>query len=283
MLTLLKRITRLLTSSSLLLALDGPLIVLFGYLLYGTPINWVIIAAAFLAVFSVYNLNKATDRVEDSINRPQQNTKPAAWYVIPSTVTMILSLWLGLSVSLSSFIILLLPFVVGFFYSVKLRSRVPRLKEIIGAKSVMVAFTWSLCGALLPLCSTTEGTAPVLLVFTYIFLQVTVNTILFDTLDVKGDGYSGLKTVPIALGKVKTKWLLIAINSVLLAWLALCGLEGFFITYLPALGFGIFYGYVLIWHFLRENKGNRLCAEFLVDGQWLPIVLLIRLCSLKPF
>ena len=274
--TLFKKIAKRLTSTSLILALDGPLIVIFGYLLYGVPVNPEIIVASFLAVFSVYNLNKATDKAEDAINRPETATKPASHYIFPSIAAMLLSFAIGASVSPFALIVLVTPVIVGLFYSVKFSRKLPRLKEILGAKSLLVAFSWSFSGTFLPLSTQSADAGKIGLVFTYIFIQVIVNTILFDFLDMKGDSFSGMKTIPLVLGRNRTKNLLIVANSLLGLWLALCGFEGYFMKYLPALGFGVFYGYVIIWHFLRGGD-HRLTAELMVDGQWLPLVAFMRL------
>ena len=68
-------IAKFFTSNALLLALDGPLVVLFGFMLYGIDVNITIIAASFLGVFSIYTLNKATDKREDSIT-PEVSRMP---------------------------------------------------------------------------------------------------------------------------------------------------------------------------------------------------------------
>ncbi len=267
---------KLLTSTSLLLALDGPLIVFFGYLMYGIPVNFEIIIASFLTVFSVYSLNRATDKVEDAMNSRECASKPAAYYLVPSVATMLLSIAIGASISAFALFVLVFPIAIGLVYSVRFSRRLPRLKQVTGAKNIMVAFSWSFSGTFLPLSSQGADIPRIALVFTYIFIQVIVNTILFDFLDMKGDCGSGIKTLPIVLGRNRTKKLLIVINTLLCLWLTLCGLEGFFIKYLPALGFGAFYGYIIIWYFLRENA-QRLKAELMVDGQWIPIVALMRM------
>ncbi len=85
------KIAKFFTSNALLLALDGPLVVLFGYMLYGIDVNITIIAASFLGVFSIYTLNKATDKREDRLNKPDQCSRSATYYVAISFVTMIFS------------------------------------------------------------------------------------------------------------------------------------------------------------------------------------------------
>ncbi|MCW4006048.1 MAG: UbiA family prenyltransferase [Candidatus Bathyarchaeota archaeon] len=271
-----KEIAKFITSSSLLLALDAPLIVLFGYLLYGTQINYAILVAASLAVFAIYNLNKATDKVEDAINRPEAASRSTKHYVTSAAVSLSASLAIGAFINPIAFAILIVPILVGLLYSIKIIPGVPRLKELTGAKSFVVAFSWSIYGTFLPVVLQAADPSKITLVFSYIFMQVLVNTILFDVLDTKGDAISGVKTIPLALGKAKTRFFLIISNSTLALWLAFCVIEGLFIQFVPALLFGIIYGYFIIWHFLK-NPNQRLRAELLIDGQWIPIVALMKL------
>ncbi len=245
-------------------------------MIYGLDVNITIIAASFLGVFSIYTLNKATDKREDRINKPNQPSRSTTHYITVSLVTMILSLVLGITVSLFTFLILLTPTLVGILYSVRVSPRLPRLKEVVGAKSVLVAFSWSLYGAFLPLTLHGLDFPNIALVFTFIFMQVLINTILFDFFDIKGDRESGIRTLPTVFGTNKTKKMLFLVNSVLAIIIAWCEIQGYFLKLLPALFFGVVYGYFIIWHFVREPV-NRLSAELMVDGAWFPLVALVKL------
>jgi 4-hydroxybenzoate polyprenyltransferase len=245
-------------------------------MLYGINVNITIIVASFLGVFSIYTLNKATDKREDSINKPDQSSRPTTHYIAVSLVTMILSLILGASVSLFAFLILLMPTLVGILYSVRVSPRLPRLKEVVGAKSVLVAFSWSLYGAFLPLTLHVSNFPNIALVFTYIFMQVIINTIMFDFFDIKGDIESGIRTLPNVLGTEKTKKMLFLVNTSLAIIITLFGIEGFFLNALPALFFGVIYSYFIIWHFIREHV-NRLSAELMIDGSWFPLVTFVKI------
>jgi 4-hydroxybenzoate polyprenyltransferase len=245
-------------------------------MLYGIDVNITIIAASFLGVFSIYTLNKATDKREDHINKPDQSSRSATHYVAVSIVTMISSLVLGALVSLFAFLILLTPTLVGILYSVRVSPRLPRLKEVVGAKSLLVAFSWSLYGAFLPLTLHGSDFPNIALVFTYIFMQVIINTILFDFFDIKGDKESGIRTLPTVLGTEKTKKMLFLVNTSLAIIITLCEIEGYFLKVLPALYFGVVYGYFIIWHFIREPV-NRLKAELMIDGAWFPLVTFVKL------
>ena len=245
-------------------------------MLYGIQANITILVASFLGVFSIYNLNKVTDKEEDLINRPDQSPKSSTRYVVASIVTMILSLVLAFTVSLVAFLILLTPTVVGILYSVRFSPSLPRLKEVVGAKSILVAFSWSLYGAFLPLAQCGSTFPDIALVFTYIFIQVIINTILFDFFDAKGDGESGIRTIPIVFGPERTKKMLFLFNTSLASLIAIFGIEGDFLKVMPALFFGVFYGYFIIWHFIK-GPINRLSAELIIDGAWVPMVAFIKI------
>ena len=270
------KLAKFLTSTSLLLALDGPIILVFGYLLYGVQINFEMLGASFCAVFAIYSLNKATDKAEDKINRPETATKSSAYYIVPAIAALALCFILGAMVSPFAVAILATPIIIGVLYSIQIVKSVPRFKEITGAKSLVVAFSWSLYGTFLPLALQSTEFEKVVLVFAYVFMQVFVNTVLFDYLDMKGDSAMGVKTLPIVLGKDGTKRLLIFANSALGLWLAFCVYGGIFMKFIPALTFGVGYGYAIIWHFLRQDQ-PRLRAELMIDGQWFPIVAFMKI------
>jgi 4-hydroxybenzoate polyprenyltransferase len=271
-----ERAAKFFVSTSLLLSIDGILIFLFGSYLYQTQINIPLAIAAFLVVFSVYNLNKATDKVEDKINQRETATKSKSLYIALSIVTMLVSLTIGALNDAFAFLILATPIIIGIFYSIKISPKIPRLKEITGAKSVLVAFSWSLNGALLPLYAQPIDFEKLALVFTYIFAQVMINTILFDSLDTKGDLVSGIKTIPTALGPKRTKKLLLFANSTLVAWLGFCYFENLFLKFIPALLVGVIYGYIIVLKFLNKDA-RKVSTEMIIDGEWLLIVPIMRL------
>jgi 4-hydroxybenzoate polyprenyltransferase len=146
----------------------------------------------------------------------------------------------------------------------------------LGLKSVLVAFSWGFTGALLPASCQTVDAAKIVLAFTYIFIQILVNTILCDVRDIDGDRASGVNTLPIAFGLGATRKLLFTVNTLLLPWLLYCVTRGLFQEYMPALFFGVGYGYLIIWAFSRKGC-DRLLVELAVDGEWMPLLGIMRL------
>ena len=271
------KVLRFMTSTSLLLALNSVMVVVFGSLLYNARIMPVMLLAAFLVTFSVYGLNKVTDKAEDSINKPETAPWASGYFLIFSIGSMLSGFLIGMLVGVWTFLVLFAPVIIGVIYSVKISKSIPRLKEVVGVKSLVVAVSWALTGCLLPDSLSTAKLQAGVIVFTYIFIRVFVGTILCDVLDKKGDLASGVQTIPTRLGRNKTKNLLIFLNSIGAILSVYCVLTGIFIRFVPALIFGVSYGYLAIWYLFKDNC-KRLTAGLMLDGEWLPIVII--LCSL---
>ena len=267
---------RLVTSTSVFLALNAQMVVAFSSLLYGVEVKPVILLIAFFATFSVYNINRATDRAEDFINRPETASRGTNFYILPSITALMLCFFLSAVVGASTLLVIAALFISSIAYSVKLLPSIPRLKEIVGVKSVLVALSWGFTGAFLPASSWPVDPLKIALTFAYISIQLLVNTVLCDVCDMEGDMASGVRTIPIVLGLSRTRTLLLMVNSLMLPWLVYCLAQGLFLEYMPALLFGAVYGYLIIWVFSRKGH-KRLLVELAVDGEWLPLVALMRL------
>jgi 4-hydroxybenzoate polyprenyltransferase len=267
---------RFMTSTSLLLALNAAMVVVFGFFLYSSRIMPNLLLAAFLVTFGVYGLNKVTDKNEDSINRPETLPKRSGYYVVFSVASMLIGFSIGILEGIMAFLVIFAPVVIGVIYSVRISKSIPRLKEIVGVKSLAVAVSWALTGCLLPDSVCAAKLDASVIVFVYIFIRVFVGTVLFDVLDKKGDLASGVETIPIRLGRDKTKKLLIFVNSFGLILLAYCVATEIFIQFVPALLFGVIYGYLAIWFFFKANC-KRFTGELMLDAEWLPIIIIAGL------
>lgn len=256
------------------LALNSCFVVALGFLFYGEHFHFLILLAAFLATYSVYSLNKATDKVEDDINQTGLDSKNTKFFIVSAFIAMVLSLVIGLMSGPLVAGVLITPLIVGLVYSIRISKSIPRFKEISGVKSVSVALCWAFTGSVLPAVVKPILWEEVTLVFLYIFINALVNTILFDVLDIRGDLISGAKTIPHLIGFTKTKKLLFGMNSCIFFWIIYCILRGYFLNYIPALLFGVFYVYFLLTYFLK-NRHLRLRAGLIVDGEWIPITLLM--------
>jgi 4-hydroxybenzoate polyprenyltransferase len=270
------KVLEFMISNSVLLSLNGVMVVVFGFLLESAITVPFLLLSAFLVTFGVYGLNKFTDRAEDSINRPETSPKISNYYLVFSVAAMILGFSIGLLESILAFFVLCVPVLIGVIYSVRISKSIPRLKEIVGVKSLVVAVSWALTGSLLPDQFCTPKFQLIAMVFLYIFIRVFVGTTLCDVLDKKGDLASGVETIPIRLGRNKTKKLLLLLNSLGMLLPIYCAATGTLIRFMPAMLFGVIYGYVAIWFFFKTNC-KRFTAVLMLDGEWIPIVIIICL------
>jgi len=273
----------LLTSSSIFIAFNGLLVTLISFLLYNIPIDPILLTSSFLVTLSAYSFNKITDTAEDRLNNPDRlaliNKNKRFWVQISFT-SLTLSLLIGALKNLLTIPILLTPFIIALFYSFKFSPSLPRLKEVFCVKSIVVATNWALVATLLPITVGSFNLSTMFFIFSFIFITIFVNTVLFDVKDIEGDRAAGIRTIPIVLGIERTKWLLLSVNSVLIFYLFFSLiLNGFFI-YLPALAFSVFYSFLLIGIFCKKKLEIPLLQELLIDGEWIPLVLLLAIISL---
>ena len=266
---------KLFTSTSVFLALNAQLVVVFSSLLYGVMIKPELLLIAFFLTLSVYNMNKVTDFNEDTFNQPESVIRGKNFYLLPSITSLILCILLSLFAGIQTLLVVLTSLFASIAYSVKLFKSIPRLKEVVGVKSILVAFSWGLTGAVLPASVQKVEPKLIILSFTFIFFQLFINTILCDVRDFEGDKLAGLRTIPIELGLNKTRSLLLIVNSLILPWLAYCYSHNLFLDYLPNLLFSLIYGYVIII-FFSTGRSSRLRVDLVVDGEWIPLVAIMR-------
>ena len=269
------KILKFMTSTSLLLSLNASLVVIFSFLVYGQSIAPEIVLAAFLVTFSIYSLNKATDKVEDAVNSPNIPSRSRLYYVTASVSATIACLSIGALDGLKVLLVLSMPFVIGLVYSVRVAKTLPRLKEITGVKSLSVALSWAMTGALLPYALGTVEFQKVIFVFAFIFIQVLVKEVIFDYLDMRGDKVSGVTTIPMVLGKRRTKFFLVVINAFSGLLVMFSILSGLIIQFVSLSIFSILFSFLIIWLFIG-NDHKRFHREPVVEGKLVPLAGLIK-------
>ena len=144
--------------SSLYLSVAGAAMVYISCLLQGLPFDPVAAVIVMLGTFAIYNLNRKTDEDEDAINHTERYvfTENYGSILFCSAVgTYALALCFSALQGFGSLLIAVVPLAAGIVYSVPLfpaRFGFRRLKEIPVMKSLVVAFSWAVPPALLPVC-----------------------------------------------------------------------------------------------------------------------------------
>ena len=279
-------IAHLVVYSSLYTAAMMAAMVYLSCLLQGLPFDPVATAILALVVFGVYNLNRKTDEGEDAVNHTERYsfTKRYETILFRSAIfAFILAFCLSALQGFGSLLITTIPLVAGIVYSVPLfpaRFGFRRLKEVPFMKSLIVAFSWTLPAALLPICHAglSAGTATGI-VGVFFLVQTFTNTVVYDIRDVEGDAASGVRTIPTILGARKTLLLLTGLNISAGAVLVIAGggLPGLCPVLLPVAGVVYAQGYLL---YSRRPGMNKLLFELLADGQFIVLAGLFYLLAL---
>jgi 4-hydroxybenzoate polyprenyltransferase len=263
----------LLASYRIILAISGMVLYALTSFLYGITPNPYLLQSAFMVTLSVYTLNIITDTSEDKINRAQSKQIHKQLFVM-SVVTLFLAFFFSSFLGVKAVLVISTPFLVGILYSVKIFPKLPRIKEIFAAKSVIVAFSWGITGALLPFIQENVTVEMMFIVFFYIFIQIFIGTVLSDVLDMKGDLENGIKTIPNKWGIGKTKTLLLAMNSMLIPMYVYVWIHQVFVRKYMIIAFGIIYGYFMIFYFCSRER-PRILFETVIDGMFIPQLLLV--------
>jgi 4-hydroxybenzoate polyprenyltransferase len=278
------KLVSFLISTSLFLALSGSFKVLSSDLLINTfSTNTAILT--FLITFSIYGLNKLTDLKEDAINIPERiniigRIRPVFKFSLVSS--FILSVILSFLINAHTLPVLLFPLFSGILYSVKFSKNLPRLKDITGVKNITIALTWAVYTTFLPVVYFNDFYRnQTISMFYLFFFKSYINSVLFDFRDIEGDSMNGVRTIPVALGRSKTKKFLLILNSAFIPWLVFSLYTGIFHRYLFALVFSIVYGYWYILHFCREGKKVGKSLDLLVDGEWILTVIFALIFALR--
>jgi 4-hydroxybenzoate polyprenyltransferase len=229
-----------------------------------------------LVVFSVYNLNRKTDRAEDALNHERRFsftsrferplfTAALACYVLAAGIALV-------SGGLDAGVIVMVPLICGTVYSVPILpqgGKVRRLKEIPLVKNILVSFAWGATFAMVPV--TISGTSPdlgTLLVFVFIFSWTFIASVLPDIRDMRGDALVGVVTIPVLIGVARSRVLLTAINVIAGAAILALGIRT-----QPLLSTGLLicsfaYSQACILAISRTGIANFLC-DIVSDGQFL--------------
>jgi (E)-4-hydroxy-3-methyl-but-2-enyl pyrophosphate reductase len=231
---------------------------------------------AFLYVQSMHILNHLTGSKADRYNEPDR----ARFYQdrsVSLTVIALASGAAGLVIACLQgwlpFLILLGMSLLGLSYRITLIPKafsgimVRRIKDIPGAKTVLIAMAWGVVTAVLPPISV-FGAFRITDAFIFAWSAglVFVRTAFFDILDMQGDRLVGKETIPTLLGEKRSLRLLKGMLAVLAFGLPLVGVLGplsvfnFLLTLCPAAMFAILFA----WEKGFILPGIRL--EFLVES-----------------
>ncbi len=175
----------------------------FGYLLFN-PLNsnlLIVSAAAFFAGIAGYSHNNFFDYEEDKVNKRDLIINKT--FLIGPMLSFFLGLFLIINFNLHSILLYSLPVILSWIYSSLRLKRFFLLKNVYTSFGITLIFLFgaslfNLGWFLLPSSF-------------FIFTTFLAASICSDLRDYKGDKEAGIKTIPVAIGFKKTKWVIIVL------------------------------------------------------------------------
>jgi (E)-4-hydroxy-3-methyl-but-2-enyl pyrophosphate reductase len=170
-------------------------------------------AIAMLYVLSMQIFNNLITIKSDTYNHPER----AAFYRKHQTLLQMLALasgaaglYFAYTTGLVSFWILLVMCLLGLFYNLNSlpfvfgNKRIPRIKDVPGSKTILIAIAWGIVTSLLPAIVNSGPFLPLVITLVFSTGLVFARTAFFDVLAIQGDRITGKETLPILLGAQKS-------------------------------------------------------------------------------
>lgn len=270
------RFWRFMLKSNLFVALGAGCLSYTSSLLQQVEPLWKYFFVAFFYVYAMHILNHFTDPAS-KLNDPVQSMfygRHRRFLLISGALSAVLALGLGLILGPVAFAFIVAMSGLGLIYNLKIipekiaeATRIAKLKEIPGSKTLFTAVAWGVLAALIPVvCSERALSAATAIAFFFVAGLIFIRSGLFEILAIEGDRVVGKETLPIALGRERTLNLL-SLGSVILiamllfsAWAGLVTSLGHILTLcgLYALGYLTLYR--------KDWMESGLLLESLVEG-----------------
>lgn len=191
------------------------------------PVNGWAILSVFLLTFSIYQDNRLTDAIEDSINDPDSLIRADKRDVLVATITFtllaIVSLLISVPYGLSAFMTTTFIIIIGYLYNHKsfpaflfLRLKgARRLKDIYIVKNLTPPLDWATALVFLPLFYAGRTLSlKAWICWGYVFVCAFFIEVMWDMRDRRGDLLSGIRTIGNSFTFQQTKWLLITTSLI---------------------------------------------------------------------
>lgn len=232
---------------------------------------------ASLFVFSLYMLNNLMNKEAIAFNEPKKAKFYERYHGIflgLGISAALFSIAFAFFISLPVFFCLFFTAVFGIVYGLKIIPR--RLSNIIkynslaqipGSKEIFASIAWSLCTVLIIFLGNKADSFHTLAVtFAFTFAISFIRGVFLDIKDFQGDRIIGKETIPVAIGKEKTKLILAVISLLTSALLIVSPIIGWTssLSYylLPCLAYACCYLYLYHKRIIRNGILCEAAADF---------------------
>ena len=238
-------------------------------------LSFCLIAALF--IFSMQVLNHFANKEAVALNEPARAKfyeRKQHLFVGLGTAGAVASFILGFMLSKSIFFCIFLASLFGIFYRLEIipksLSKIIRyrsLEQIPGSKEIFYSIAWAVSTALIPFLGTRKSFIPsVAIAIAFAFSIAFIRAVVLDIRDIQGDRILGKETIPIAIGKERTKTILIILTASVAVLLFVSSLLGWTTSLgyylLPCVAYAFSYQYLFQKRIVSEGLLLETIADF---------------------
>ncbi len=238
-------------------------------------ISFCLIAALF--IFSMQVLNHFANKEAVALNEPIKARfyeKKQSLFVGLGIAGLATSFILGFALSRSIFLCIFLASLFGILYRLEIIPkglsgvlRYRSLEQIPGSKEIFYGVAWAAGTALIPFLGTNKNFTPSLVIaISFTFSLAFIRAVVLDIRDIQGDRILGKETIPIAIGKERTKTILIVITALIAVLLLVSPLFGWMASLgyylLPCVVYASVYQYLFQKRIVSECLLLETIADF---------------------
>ena len=238
-------------------------------------LSFCLIAALF--IFSMQVLNHFANKEAVALNEPARAKfyeRKQHLFVCLGAAGAVASFILGFVLSKSIFFCIFLASLFGIFYRLEIipknLSKIIRyrsLEQIPGSKEIFYSIAWAVSTALIPFLGTRKSFIPSLAIaIAFAFSIAFIRAVVLDIRDIQGDRILGKETIPIAIGKERTKTILIILTASVAVLLFVSSLLGWTTTLgyylLPCVAYAFGYQYLFQKRIVSEGLLLETIADF---------------------
>ncbi len=235
-------------------------------------------AIAFFYILSMQVLNNLFTIKSDKYNNPDRAQLYKNNYALFGTAICLFGatgLFLSWTTGITSFSLLLIMSILGLSYNLKIvpsflkKYKIRRLKDIPGAKTVLISMAWGTVTSILPAISNLGDIFSAGIAFIFSAGLVFSTTAVVDILGIQGDRITGRETIPTFMGEKKSiliiKHVLVWISFILIISTLFSRIDnlGFFLAILPLL---MLYITIVI---NKENIKSRMQFRFIIEFNYI--------------
>jgi 4-hydroxy-3-methylbut-2-enyl diphosphate reductase len=276
----LSRLITVLVRSNVYVAFGAAAISYASCKLQGIPPqnSFLFIAASY--IFSMHILNHFTEWTAVSFNDPTRilfYVRYRKYLIALGLASALTSIVLSLTLGLFPFLFLLFMSVLGIVYRIRLIPRIGartipyrRLMDIPASKDVFLALAWAFVLVVIHVLSVGASFTPsTWTALCFVFLMAFTRSVLGSYTDIQGDLIVGRETLPILLGKKRTKIVLftstalMALVLFLSAFLRWTSTLSYFLILCPLYTAG----YLYLYHRRMLTRG--VILDFVVESKFL--------------